>query len=326
MTAFPEDARHLTVTTLDELWGSGAALVVPLHGEPSCRLQLEPATGTITLVTDYETPEPDVAGLRNVRFDAFVSGDDAFAELSIRVENNVYGAYSLLATIADLLQIQRLPLAVAVAGGIARHQHILASRAALTTEQELGLFGELLFLEFLIAAIGPEAAAVAWQGPLSEEHDFTFGDVHVELKTTSGERRRHTIHGLGQLVPLPDVPLSLVSVQLTRSSPDGGRTLPQMVRAVRHNAGGHQVRIDAILNASGWQDDDADLYGSCWALRSRPRSYAVCGEFPAMTPERVSPVVPSFGLISDVSYRVDLTDLEHEPLAGPLGVFVEPKD
>ena len=177
----------------------------------------------------YDTPEPDVAKLKNVGFSAVSSGDDELAELTVRVEGNVHGAYGLLATIADELQMEKMPLAAAVAAGVARHRNVFASRGAMTTEKEVGLFGELLFLEFLIHQIGAGPAVAAWQGPLSEEHDFTFDSVHIEVKTTSGERRRHVVHGLDQLVPLRGVPLSLLSIQLTRSSPDGGRTLPQVV-------------------------------------------------------------------------------------------------
>jgi hypothetical protein len=326
MTISPDDARRLTVETLDELWASGTPIAIPIQGDPACRLHLDPRRSLVTLVTAYATPEPDVAGLRNVEFSSLVSGDVEFAELSVRVEGNVHGVYSLLATIADGVQFEGLPLAAAVAAGFARHRNILAGRTRLTTEQEVGFFGELLFLEFVIKEIGPEVAAASWQGPFSEEHDFTFGDVHVEVKTTSSERRRHTVHGLGQLAPLRGVPLSLVSVQLTRSSAQEGRTLPQLVKHVRQRAGAYRSRIDVLLSATGWEDEDADTYETCWALRSRPRSYAVRGQFPAMTPERIAPVVPSFGLVSDVSYRVDLTDLEHQPLAGALGAFVEPKD
>jgi hypothetical protein len=326
MTVSPEDARHLTFVTLDALWKHGAPIEIPIKGEPACRLQLDPKSGLITLVTRYETPEPDVARLKNVGFNAISSGDEDLAELTVRVEGNVHGAYGLLATIADELQIEKMPLAAAVAAGVARHRTVFASRGALTTEMEVGIFGELLFLEFLIHQIGAGPAIATWQGPLSEEHDFTFDTVHIEVKTTSGERRRHVIHGLDQLVPLRAVPLSLLSIQLTRSSPEGGRTLPQIVANVRTTAGGHQVAVDAMLATFGWRSEDADLYATFWALRSQPRAYGVRGDFPAMTPERVGPVVPNFGLVSEVSYRVDLTELDYDSLPDPIGGFVESKE
>lgn len=326
MTITPDDARHLTFTTLDELWSNGAPMVLPIKGEPSCRLQLDPKNRLFTLVTPYDTPEPDVAKLKNVGFAAVSAGDEEVAELTVRVEGSVHGAYGLLATIADELQIEKMPLAAAVAAAVARHRNVFASRGALTTEKEVGLLGELLFLEYLIHQVGAGPATASWQGPLSEEHDFTFDAVHIEVKTTSSERRWHVIHGLDQLVPLRGVPLSLLSVQLTRTSPDGGRTLPQVVAHVRTIAGGHQVAVNAMLASFGWDDDDTDLYPTFWALRSQPRAYDVEGDFPAMTPDLVGPVVPNFALLSDVSYRVDLTDLRHDALPAPIGGFVESKE
>ncbi|MGL5825377.1 MAG: PD-(D/E)XK motif protein [Nocardioides sp.] len=320
------DARHLTFTTLDELWSNGAPMALPVRGKPACRLQLDPKNSLIALVTAYESPEPDVAKLKNVSFNAVSSGDDELAEITVRVEGHVHGAYGLLATIADELQIEKMPLAAAVATGVARHRNVFASRGAMTTEKEIGLVGELLFLEFLIHELGAGPAIAAWQGPLSGEHDFTFDSVHIEVKTTSGERRRHVIHGFDQLVPLRGVPLSLLSVQLTRNSPGGGRTLPQTVAHVRKIARGHRVTVDGMLSSLGWQDDDSDLYASFWALRSQPRAYDVKGNFPGMTPDLVAPVVPNFALLSDVSYRVDLTDLEYASLPDPMGTFVESKE
>lgn len=42
-----------------------------------------------------------------------------------------------------------------------------------------------------------------------------------------------------------------------------------------------------------------------------------------MTPDLVGPVVPNFALLSEVSYRVDLTDLQHDALPDPISGFVE---
>ncbi|MGH1564725.1 PD-(D/E)XK motif protein [Mumia sp. DW29H23] len=326
MTASPDDARHLTFTTLDQLWSSGAPMMLPIEGDPPCRLRLDPRNGLITLITAYEKPEPEVANLLNVGFDAVSSGEEDLAELTVRIAGNVHGAYGLLATIADQLQVQKLPLAVAVAAGVARHREVLAGRGALTTEKEVGLFGELLFLEFLIPVMGAGPAIAAWQGPLSEEHDFTLGSVDVEVKTTSGDGRRHVIHGMDQLVAVRGVPLSLLSIQLTRSAPDWGRTLPQLIAQIRSLAGGHQVAVDAKLDTFGWRTADADLYPTSWVLRNEPRAYAVRGDFPLMTPDVVGPVIPSFGLISDVSYRLDLTHLEYDSLPYPLADFAEAKE
>lgn len=326
MNESPDDARHLTFTTLDSLWSAGNPVVLPVQGDPACRLELDPKNGLITLVTSYQSPAPDVARLKNVSFQALADGSEELAELTVHIEGNVHGAYGLLATIADEVQIAKAPLAAAVASGVARYKDVLAVRVGLTAEKEIGLYGELLFLEYLIRTLGSGPALMSWQGPLSEEHDFAFDSVHLEVKTTSTERRRHTIHGLTQLVPLRGVPLSLVSIQLTRSSPDGGRSLPGLIAHVRKIAGGHVVPLDRCLAVLGWKPEDSDLYPTYWTLRSPPRAYRVDGDFPAMTPASIERVVPNFGLLSEVTYKVDLTDFPPSDIPDSAIGFVESKE
>jgi hypothetical protein len=274
------------------------------------------------LTTAYEPPEPDVAKLKHVQFKTAAVASGRRAELTIRATGNVYAAYGLLASIADDLQIEQRPLAAAVAAAVLRQRDILTTRSSLTIEQEIGLFGELLFLEFLIGVMGPEPAIASWFGPLSEEHDFVFDDIHLEVKTTVSEQRKHVINGLAQLVPVPGVPLSLVSIQLTRAPPSSGDALPTLIARVRDAAGGHSVRLDAMLAASGWDDHDEDLYPTRWTLRSRPRAFVVDQDFPALTPKRIASTVPRFALVSDVIYRVNVASLACAPLPSPLADFV----
>lgn len=325
MTDGVSDGRHLTFSNLDLLWASDSPIVLPIQGEPTCDLRLDPAQQKITLVTDYDRPEPDLARLHNVTFGAVMDGPRELAEITVQVEDNVHGAYGLLSAIADSLQVERSPLASAVATALARHKRMFAGRTELTLEKEIGLFGELLVMEYLVHVIGAGPAVAAWQGPLSEEHDFVLDEVHLEVKTTVSERRLHTINGLTQLVPLHGVPLNVISIQVTRAAPTGGRTLPSLVGDVRHAVGGHSVAIDQRLELLGWHSEDADLYRTSWTLRTVPRAYAVTDDFPAMTPERVGPVVPNFGLVSDVSYRIDLTELDPSTAEGPIARFVESK-
>ncbi len=322
MADSPGDGRHLTVATLHELWKSGVPIVLPIDGAPACRLELDPQLGLIRLLTAHQTPEPDVAKLKNVQFRAVVSGGEEVAELSVRTGDDVYAAYGLLASIADDLQVEQESLAASVAGAVARHRTMLVSLGGLTLENEIGLVGELLFLEFLIGAVGAELAVSTWHGPLSEEHDFLFDDVHIEVKTTAGEQRKHKINGVAQLVPIPGVPLSLLSIQLTRSAGTTGRTLPELVDAVRGAVGGHLVRLDALLASSGWLAEEADLYSTRWAFRTPPRAFAVESDFPAITAERLAPVVPNFPLVSEVSYKIDLTSFTSDSVPGVLAGFI----
>lgn len=318
-----DDARHYSLSNVDLFWTEGSPIVLPIAGEPSCSLTMDPANGLLTLTTPFTPPEPDLGKWRHVRFRPVASDDVDLAEISVQVEGNVHGAYGLLVSIADQLQLEGDPLAAAVATAIAKHRGMFAAKGRLSLEKEVGLFGELLLLEFLFGAVGVEAGVASWQGPLSEEHDFVFADVHLEVKTTSSEQRRHMMHGFTQLVPLRGVPLSLVSVQLTRSNADGGRTLGQLVSELRKTAGGHRPQLDAALEVLGWVDEDHGLYTTFWVERNRPRAYDVDDRFPALTLKRLDSVVPNMTAVSDLSYRIDVTSFDHAALPGSLAGFVE---
>lgn len=318
-----KDARHLTFANLEMLWNGGAPLVLPVQGKPPCEMEFDPASKCVTLVTDYQNPEPDLARLQNISFEPMYVDGREVARITVRVDQNIHGAYGLLAVIADELQVAKSPLAVAVAAGVDQYREMLVARRGLTPEEEIGLVGELIFLNFLIHTVGAESAISAWQGPRSEEHDFVFANIDLEVKTTMSERRRHVISGLTQLIPRPDADLALLSIQLTRAGGSGGATLPSHVAQVRNLASGHIAQLDLLLASVGWSIDDADLYLTRWTSRSIPRAYLVDKFFPAITTEALVAVVPNAGLLSDVSYRVDVTDLQPSNLPKPLSGFVD---
>ncbi len=323
MSETVSDARRLTFSNLDQLWSRGAPLIIPVKGEPLCDLEFDPPGKKITLVTDYQTPEPDLAQLQNITYQPMCIDGRDVALITVRTSHGPHGPYGLLASIADQLQLTKSPLTAAVANGVKQFKDILAARVGLTPQEEIGLFGELIFLEFLMKTIGSGPATAAWQGPHSEEHDFSFPEIDLEVKTTSSEDRRHTIAGLGQLVPRVGTQLAMVSIQITRVGDDEGETLPGLVRRVRTLAGGHVVDIDPLLAEIGWCAEDADLYSTRWALRSIPRAYVVGPEFPAITAKALAASVPNAELVSDVSYRVDVTNVDFHELPEPLSGFTE---
>ncbi len=273
-------------------------------------------------MTEPETPEPDVTKLKNVTFVGDSLRVPGRSELIVQVHNNLHGVYALILTIADELQTRGAPLTAAVATGISTHEDVLANRTAMSTEKQVGLFGELLLLEHVIDQIDAGSAIAAWQGSKPREHDYVFEALHLEVKTTTGERRKHMIHGLTQLVPVPQAELAVVSVQLTPSTPDAGTTLPQLVNRVRSVTGGHIIDLNRLLESAAWRDEDADLYPTPWEKRSLPRAYRVTADFPAITAQSLDQV-PNISLISDISYRIDLTDRAFDALPEPIAGFVE---
>lgn len=322
-TGFVPSDRHPNLAMLDGYWTDGHAARLPVAGTPECWIELDPTHGEMKLALPADGNEPDVTKFRNIDLATFTDDGSVWWEIRVLVDDSLHEAYSLLTRVADLIQLDRQSVAMAVHTALEAYRTLLASRGALSEEQQVGLHGELLLVEHLLDSLGSEDTISAWMGPLSEEHDLAFADVHLEVKTTKGEHRRHMISGTQQLQPLRGIPLWLVSIQLTPSTPDAGRTLVNLVMSVRARAGDFRPRIDALLLAMGWRDSDADLYTRHLALRSQPRAYLVDDSFPALTDARIGDAVPHADLLSDVRYRIDVTQLEHGTPPHPISGFVE---
>lgn len=76
-------------------------------------------------------------------------------------------------------------------------QMLLARRAALTAEQQLGLWGELWVIS---KAANPDPLVTAWRGPEGEAVDFFFDGVALEVKVS---RRAHVHHVSQRQIDLP---------------------------------------------------------------------------------------------------------------------------
>jgi hypothetical protein len=320
-------SRHLTFENLDLVWSGGHPVEFPVSGLPPCAIRVDPTAGQVTIRTPYTAPEPDVRRLRNLTFDAVVDGEDEYANIIVGVPDGAArGVYAFVTTVVDELQLGGRTLADAVAAGVARHGQFLAARSILGPEAEVGLTGELLVLRHLMGTVPASDAVRLWQGPLSGPHDFTVAGLDLEVKTTTSGTRSHIIHGLGQLTPVLERELWLVSIQVTRSSPDTGTTLTGLVNEIRTLLGGASMEFNDRLEAAGWHDDDADLFTTSWALRTMPRAYAVDGTLPAITREVLVGALARHDLVSEVTYRLDVTSLPYIRLPGTLGTFVESQE
>lgn len=114
----------------------------------------------------------------------------------------------------------------------------------LSSEAELGLFGELVILDCIIVAGMPERQVVdSWQGPLDGLQDFMPGSGGIEVKATlSTGGFPATISSLEQLDDSLRQPLFLAAVRLALDS--SGMTLPAKADAIRTRLGGNSAALD----------------------------------------------------------------------------------
>jgi hypothetical protein len=320
------DARTMSPSTVDLYWQAGHQVTVPLSGHPDCRLVFDPSHGCLSLQTPLTGKEPEVSSLRNISFGTTTDGETTWGELRVEAEDSYQAAFAMLTAVADRLQVDGESLALAVPHAVEAYKRMLARRTGLSDEQQRGLVGELLVLQHLISTHGTALAVESWHGPLAEEHDFFFAGQHLEVKTTSGERRRHVIGNTSQLTQSDGTDLWLVSVQITAGVVGAGTSLPALVAATRRAAEDERPEVDRRLASLGWKDTDADLYPAVWQYRTQPRAYLVTGDFPRITDALISDRVPSWPLVADISYRIDLTDHPFPSRPAALAGFVETQE
>lgn len=108
------------------------------------------------------------------------------------------------------------------------------SDKVLSYDREVGLYGELLFIQLLIEqGISSASVLSAWDGPRGRVHDFKLGNGVVEVKSTASlDGFIARIGGLEQLDPTLISPIYLAGVKLVLSA--DGKTLSQLVDEVRN--------------------------------------------------------------------------------------------
>lgn len=179
----------------------------------------------------------------------------------------------------------------ALLAAVARWEALLSRPTLMSEEAQAGLFGELWLLERLIGTVGADAVD-AWVGPVPQPHDFRMGDIELEVKTTSGGSRVHTINGVGQLQPSTGCTLYLVSLKLA-SAGTGGRSLPEAVAAIEAMLAGSPAilaRFRAGLTANNYDPVHADRYNRRRRLRDQAVLIEITDGVPRLTSEALGAI------------------------------------
>ncbi|MFN9489163.1 MAG: PD-(D/E)XK motif protein [Betaproteobacteria bacterium] len=177
-----------------------------------------------------------------------------------------------------------------------------AGSSGLSEDAQVGLYGELVFLNALLSAgYSAEHAVGAWHGPLGENHDFCFGSTAIEVKSTVANiDSLIVISNENQLDDTGLKLLGLCRVSLYRRQNLSG-TLPDLVRSTISAVGPNYAPLleDRLLSA-GYHEDDAARYSVYGYAMRGVRYYSVSSGFPRIVP-------PDLAIgVSRVSYNVDL--------------------
>jgi len=171
---------------------------------------------------------------------------------------------------------------------------------------QVGLFGELVVLRYLLIPARGSGAVASWSGPEYERHDFVLDHLHIEVKTTRKSRPEHEISRLDQLHVPANKELLLISIQLEETAA-GRETLATQLDAVIDELRGDAAELDTFMTKMvniGWSDE---IRTSGELMRFELRGsgiYSVDEGFPRL-PESFSP--PS-GVVA-LRYTIDLANL-----------------
>jgi hypothetical protein len=173
---------------------------------------------------------------------------------------------------------------------------------SLSPEAEIGLIGELSFLDAMLGAGVPASFALeAWVGPIGGIQDFKLGCGAVEVKSTlSSLGFPAKIGSLEQLDDSVRKPIFITGVRFSQRV--GGKSLPDLVADIRSRLIGDSESVRMLgdrLLAAGYIESHAGRYPRRFALEGI-RILEVGDSFPRIVPGNVP------NGISRVAYEIDL--------------------
>jgi len=223
--------------------------------------------------------------------------------------------YHFAVAVAERVIVEKRPAVEAVGLELQCFTDLLEEKPILGIERQIGLAGELLFLERLIARRGVSALD-AWFGPIGEPHDFRLEAREFEVKTTISPHRIHTIHGTEQLVASQGCTLYLVSVLLGPPGTSKGFSLPEKVTELSAKFASAAARLNqfmAALEACGFHDADSGHYTRRFAVRRPMGLVRVDESCPAITRPIIQAALgPLAPRIESLQYDVSVEGLERE--------------
>ena len=176
----------------------------------------------------------------------------------------------------------------------------------LSREKQIGLYGELTFLETMLRAGIPATMAVTWwRGPVSENQDFQAGSRAVEVKATTGNSA--TAVRIANELQLDDTdaqPLYLLHLWIKEMA-GSGRSLPKLVDELTGMLTGPEAQTFAdLLVAAGYHEVHRQLYVDTGYAERQRHYYQVTDEFPRVRRRDVRSGV------SRVEYGIELAGFE----------------
>lgn len=175
----------------------------------------------------------------------------------------------------------------------------------LTRSEQIGLFGELRFLnEYLIPLFGPRKAIVSWTGPEKAPQDFQISGMAVEIKTGSGKMDEKIHISNEQQLDNSGFKSLFLYYLSVKEFHDKINTLPNLVDRIKEQLTEDLIakeRFENLLIKSGYLEDHREIYAEN-AYSDRSAYFFLINEkFPCIIQNQLAPG------IGNVTYTLNLS-------------------
>jgi hypothetical protein len=176
----------------------------------------------------------------------------------------------------------------------------------LTIDQQKGLIGELLFINFLLESEIPISKILtAWVGPDFYDKDFVFGSIGCEIKFTSAKIPRLKITNERQLDSenLSELFLTLYSAEEVKENGFSLNSIVSQIRKKIEKNYDNLKHFNERLLLLGYLDEDFEYYKKMYSLKNS-YTFIITSDFPKIIKSQLS-----FG-IYNTSYHIELSAVE----------------
>lgn len=268
----------------------------------------------IELTSDTIIP-PDLTTLEFIRTRIISQHGKQLLEVSTPAASLLRQFYHFAEAVAERVLVEKRPATEAVSLELRCFSDLLDEKAILGIERQIGLLGELLFLEYLMARRGIRALD-SWLGPIGEPHDFRLETSEFEVKTTLSTKRIHIIHGMEQLVPSIGCKLHLVSILLGPPGTASGFSLADKVSHLATLLSPDSTRsrqFEMAIESCGFRTTDRAHYTRQFVMRRPIGLVRVDQHFPAITRPAIQSLLGTqASRVESLQYDVNIDGLEHE--------------
>jgi hypothetical protein len=250
----------------------------------------------------------------SMRLTKDAKGSDLLVIATASVELRRY-FYDFAVEVLDLTQRGGRTAQAAVDEAWKRWGELIEQQSVLSRERQVGLIGELQLLRLLAAAHGWSFAIDAWHRTARAEHDFSLEICDIEVKTTTSDRRVHTIGSIDQLLSSPNRPLYILSNQfavapkLAVKSFSLASTVRDSFKELERDVS-LQSALQQRLVQVGWRENHMSYYQTTFVVRDLARLVPVDDACPRIVPQML---INSLGSVSNriesVMYSIDVSDL-----------------